>query len=212
MVNRTKDIRPIKKALRNKFKSIRAEMPKEVKFGKDSAIFNKIISLQKFRQAGILLTYVSTTIEVDTHRLIKYAFDQGKQVAVPRCVPGTRHMEFCLINSFDDLEKGTFSVLEPKKSCRIINFFPNSFCIVPGLGYDINGFRLGYGGGYYDRFLSNYKGTMAGICYVSCLHSNLPHGRFDCTVDLLITEKFCKRIKNKSKRLESVNGKRKQKR
>lgn len=212
MVNRTKDIRPIKKNLRNKFKSIRAEMPKEVKLRKDNAIFNKVISLQKFQQAKILLTYVSTQIEVDTHRLIKYALDQGKQVAVPRCVPGTRLMEFCLINSFDDLEKGTFSVLEPKKSCRIINFFPNSFCIVPGLGYDINGFRLGYGGGYYDRFLSNYKGTMAGICYVSCLQSNLPHGRFDCTVDLLITEKFCKRIKNKSKRLGSVNGKRKQKR
>lgn len=161
----------------------------------DKAIFNNIIQLPQYNEAKMLLTFVSMgNIEVDTHALIKHALSNGKQVVVPRCIPGTALMEFCQINSFDDLEPGTFSVLEPKKQTKIIRSFPNSICIVPGLSFDMQGYRLGFGGGYYDRFLNTYRETKIGICYSNCLQQALPHGRYDCTVDMLVTDKFSKTI------------------
>lgn len=189
------DIRPLKNRLREQCKEARRNMTQEQKREKDIGIFDRLVALERYKRAKMLITFVSTPIEVDTHRLIRYALAEGKQVVVPRCVPGTRLMDFCLIESFQDLEPGTFSVLEPRQSCRVLSHFPRSICIVPGLAFDMSGFRLGYGKGYYDRFLNSYKGQTVGICFNNCLFPSLPHGRFDCAVDLLITEKFCKQMK-----------------
>ena len=68
-----------------------------------------------------------------------------------------------------------------------------SACL-PGLGFDLDGYRLGYGKGYYDRFLSRYPGVTAGVCYTACLKTQLPHGRYDRRADILVTEKFIKRF------------------
>ena len=70
----------------------------------------------------------------------------------------------------------------------------HSFCVLPGLGFDLEGYRLGYGKGYYDRFLSRYPGVTAGVCYTACLKTQLPHGRYDRRADILVTEKFIKRF------------------
>jgi 5-formyltetrahydrofolate cyclo-ligase len=151
--------------------------------------------LNEYKQCEILVCFVSTAIEVDTHKLIRHALDNGKAVAVPRCIDGTSLMQFYLINSLDDLEPGSFSVLEPiVDRCKKIDEFVHSVCIVPGLGFDMKGYRLGYGKGYYDRFLEGYKDKTIGICYNSCLKNLLPHGKYDKPVDILISEKFMKRI------------------
>ena len=63
-----------------------------------------------------------------------------------------------------------------------------------GWGFDLDGYRLGYGKGYYDRFLSRYPGVTAGVCYTACLKTQLPHGRYDRRADILVTEKFIKRF------------------
>ena len=188
------DIRDHKNKLRNKYKSIRTSMTYEYKSKLDNAVFNRLISLNVYKQADVILTFVSTDIEVDTHQLIKYSLEQGKKVAVPKCISGTRNMAFYLIESFDDLEVATFSVLEPKTDkCTILENFENSICIVPGLAFDLNGYRLGYGKGYYDRFLSRYNGKTIGVCYCSCTLNKLIKGKFDRNVDILITDKFIHR-------------------
>ena len=189
------DIRQVKKDLRDRFKAIRREMLPPVKEQKDGEIFKKVLSLKEYREASLLLTFVSTPIEVDTHRLIAEALDEGKAVAVPRCIDGTSLMEFYRITSFEDLEPRTFSVLEPVPAkCKKLTDFSGAFCIVPGLGFDMQGFRLGYGKGYYDRFLAGFPGTTAGVCYNACMQNRLPHGRYDRSVDILITEKYVKRF------------------
>ncbi len=189
------DIRQVKKDLRDRFKAIRREMLPAVKEQKDEEIFKKVLSLKEYREASLLLTFVSTPIEVDTHRLIAEALDEGKAVAVPRCIDGTSLMEFYRITSFEDLEPRTFSVLEPVPAkCKKLTDFSGAFCIVPGLGFDMQGFRLGYGKGYYDRFLAGFPGTTAGVCYNACMQNRLPHGRYDRPVDILITEKYVKRF------------------
>ena len=185
------DLRVYKRELRQKSKSFRQHMPAQEKRVWDTEIFQRIISLNQYRRAKLLLCYVSTAIEVDTRHLIEHALGQGKQVAVPRCVEGTRHMEFYQIASLDELSPGTFGVLEPPANPeRKLNHFDHSICIVPALVYDLQGHRLGYGSGYYDRFLSGYQGFKIGITYTDCVQRHLHHGRFDVPVDLLITPAY----------------------
>ncbi|MDE5859262.1 MAG: 5-formyltetrahydrofolate cyclo-ligase [Oscillospiraceae bacterium] len=188
------DIREHKNTLRNKYKQIRREMPETVKKSRDEMILSRLLSMPVYKQCNTLLTYISTDIEVDTVGLIKQALDDEKIVAVPRCVNGTRDMVFYIIKSIDDLEKGSFSVMEPMpKKCVKLKKFDGVLCIIPALAYDRYGYRLGYGKGYYDRFLSAHKGLIkVGIEYCCCMETELMHGRFDVPADIIVTEKYVK--------------------
>lgn len=192
----TGDIRELKNRLRQKHRALRVSMPPEEKKRRDDEIRRRVQSLYQYRRASLILCFVSTAIEVDTRLLIQEAIDGGKRVAVPYCVEGTRRMEFYEINGMEDLAPRTFGVLEPvPERCRRLSGFPkNSLCIVPGLAFDRTGYRLGYGKGYYDRFLKDYPGVNVGIVYSSCMEHRLPHGRFDVSVDLLVTEKYLRAV------------------
>lgn len=188
------DIRPIKTELRQKYRSLRQAMPPEIKAQKDEAIAAQVRRLWQYQRNAVLLIYVSTDIEVDTFRIIRQAIADGKRVAVPRCVPNTRNMEFYYIQSTEELEPGMFGVLEPQPNAEsLYNERDGGLCIVPAFSYDWRGYRLGYGKGYYDRFLSRFEGNMVGICYSECVQRSLPHGRFDRPVELLVTESYLRR-------------------
>ncbi len=195
-IEKNYDIRVHKNNLRNKYKQMRSNFSCNEKNSFDKGIFNKIISLDFFKKAEIIYTFVSTKIEVDTKKLIEASLKMGKKVAVPKCLNGKIDMDFYFIKSFSDLEVATFNVLEPITSkCEKVEQNNNSsICIVPGLAFDLQGYRLGYGKGYYDRFLSNYSGVTFGICYCSCTTSSLPKGKYDKKVDYLVTEKYIKKI------------------
>lgn len=186
------DIREYKKDLRNRCKGVRTAMTSEDKSSRDGRIFDRIVSSKAYRSADIIMTYVSTDIEVDTRRLIEQAVKDGKRVAVPRCIDGTKDMDFYFIKNMDCLEKHTFGVLEPvPEKCVKAYAFETALCIIPGLAFDMQGYRLGYGGGYYDRFLSEHSRLVKmGVCYCSCTLNRLIHGRFDICSDYLVTEKY----------------------
>lgn len=194
--DKVSDIREYKKELRIQCKAIRENMKPDAKSQRDENIFGKIISSTAYSKSSIILTYVSTDIEVDTFRLINKAIEDKKRVAVPRCIDGTRDMDFYFIKSTDDLEKGSFGVLEPDpQKCVKAYAFETALCIIPGLAFDMQGYRLGYGKGYYDRFLSAHpKLIKMGICYCSCTCNELIHGRYDVGADFLVTEKYLRRI------------------
>ncbi len=188
------DIRPVKAALREKYRSIRTSMTADEKNSYDEAIAQQVRRLWQYEKNDTLLVYVSTPIEVDTHAIIEQALRDGKKVAVPRCVSGTRNMEFYFIRSLDDLEPGSFGVLEPNPDkTELMTDFSRGLCIVPAFSYDWSGYRLGYGKGYYDRFLSRFEGNIIGVCYSSCVQRSLPHGRYDRPVELLVTENYLRR-------------------
>jgi len=194
------DIRIYKTTLRNKYKKMRRDMPPSVKVQHDDSIRRRVQSLYQYKNAKTLLTFVSTDIEVDTRTLIADALKNGKRVAVPRCIDGTREMEFYLIKSLDDLAPRTFGVLEPDpERSELLTDFADSICIVPGLAFDFAGYRLGYGKGYYDRFLSRYPQTKVGIVYSSCMTQRLQHGRYDVAVDLLVTERYLRKVNSPSR-------------
>lgn len=192
------DIRKVKTDLRNGFKTKRTDMPENVKISMDSEIQSRFLTLRQYIYCKTVFTYVSKNIEVDTLSLIRAAWANGKRVAVPRCVTETREMDFFYITNMSDLEEGAFGVLEPiADKCEKVTDFSKGLCIVPGLSFDAEGYRLGYGKGYYDRFLSKFQGDTVGLCYSNCIKWKLPHGYYDKPVDLIVTDRYIRRTGKK---------------
>ena len=172
-----------KQILRNKYKQIRKNIKDKEKL--DSIIFNKIVSLKEYKKSNLILTYVSLKEEVDTIELIKHSLNRGKQVAVPKCEGND--IVFYYINNLYDLEEGKFGILEPKTN-EVVNKFDNSICIIPGIAFDKENNRLGYGKGFYDRFLENYKGIKIGLTYRECICDKIDTDENDVKMDMIIKD------------------------
>lgn len=191
------DIRKYKQELRLSCRERRKGMEPEQKKQLDTSIAANVRRLKEYRPAKTLLIYMSTPIEVDTVEIIKNAWADGKRVAVPRCIPDSRDMEFHYIDSLDCLAPGTFSVLEPDPTLPIVTDFSGCLMIVPGMQFDMKGYRIGYGKGYYDRYMVRFTGISAGICYSNELKPFMYHGRYDRCVDIVVTDKRIKTCNTK---------------
>lgn len=191
------DIRKYKQELRLKCRERRLGVDADVKKALDNSIAENVKKLKEYRPAKTLLIYMSTPIEVDTRRIIENAWADGKRVAIPRCIPDSRDMEFHYIDSFDNVSPGTFSVLEPDPTLPIVTDFSGCLMIVPGMQFDMKGYRIGYGKGYYDRYMVRFTGISAGICYSEELRPFMYHGRYDQSVDIVVTDKRIKTCKTK---------------
>lgn len=184
------DIRPIKKQLRADCKKSRKELDKKRKELLDKKINAKLLNLWATREAKTVLVYISTEIEVDTRPFINELFSRGKRVGAPRCENLDGDMSFYTIRSYEDLESGSFSLLEPNtQKCERLTDFENCICLVPAFMFDKNGYRLGYGKGFYDRFLADFHGITIGVCYDFEITDSLYHGKFDRAVDMIVTDK-----------------------
>lgn len=189
------DIRQYKQSIREESRKRRTEMDPEIRNERNKRIAENVRRLHQYAPASTLLIYVSTPIEVDTKLIIENAWADGKKVAVPRCIPETRLMEFHYITSFDDLKPGTFGVLEPDESLPVVSDFSGCLMIVPAMQFDISGYRLGYGKGYYDRYMSRFTGISAGLCYGEELRRHMYHGRYDKPVDIIVTDRYIRTCK-----------------
>ncbi|MGI6248597.1 MAG: 5-formyltetrahydrofolate cyclo-ligase [Acutalibacteraceae bacterium] len=188
-MNKRSDIRVIKNQIRSEARRWRESLSEDAKRRLDIKIFNRFINLWQFRDCETLLIYASIDIEVDTRKIIDYALEKGKRVALPRCVEGTRNIEYYLIENINQTGPGAFGVLEPDINLtEKLSVFESSLCVVPGLAYDLQGYRLGFGKGYFDRFLSDNNISTIGICYEECIFPEIPRGRYDKSVDMIITE------------------------
>ena len=178
----------VKAELRAKYKSLRESLSPEEKAFLDLGITENILNLNAYKQAETVFVFISKDIEVNTSAVIKDALDCGKRVAAPRC-DDDKNMSFYFIRSYDDLSAGAFGVREPnpdkceKAGCKA------DMILVPGLVYDESGFRVGFGKGYYDRFLKGFEGLSVGVCYSECVVEKIMSDKYDLSVDLLVTEK-----------------------
>ncbi len=178
--------------------SVKSELRKEVKAQRrsiadkkssDKRIADLLFKSEFYINADTILTYVSLPDEIETDYIIENALLNNKRVAVPYCVDDNGHMEFYLVNSLNDLQAGSFGVREPDiNKCKRLDTFEHSIIIVPALCFDKNGYRLGYGKGYYDRFLQNYPFISVGLCYNSLVKTQLPTDEHDQRVNCIITE------------------------
>lgn len=169
-----------KNELRIMFKQIRKEIiNKDIQ---NEIIYQKIINNKTIMQADTILLYASLDDEVDTFKMIEY-FLSFKKVALPK-VNGN-NMEFYYINSISELKKGSFNILEPTCNNKIDS--NNCVCIVPGICFDKHGYRIGYGKGFYDRYLVNKNIYKIGICFKECFVDVLPCNKYDIKVDLIVS-------------------------
>ena len=179
-----------KQRLREERLAARETLSEKERCALDGCITQKLLATPEYAEAATVLTYVSVSSEVSTRMFIEGALRDGKTVAVPRCLPG-HCLEFVAITSLDQLIAAPFGLLEPPKELPALTEeqMNASICIVPALLVDIKGYRLGYGAGFYDRFLSTYPGKKICLAYQQNLsRTMLPHTTFDVAVDEVITE------------------------
>lgn len=175
-----------KAALRRELKARRASLPDREK--RDAALLERLLSLEEYRAAAQLLTYVSVGEEADTRRLMEAAWADRKEVFAPVCRPGGQ-LTFHRAAGWEDLRPAPFGLLEPDPD-RCPAWQPNgpALCVAPGLAFDRRGRRLGYGKGYYDRFLAVFTGAAVGLCYGALLLDSIPAEAHDRPVDRIVTE------------------------
>ncbi len=181
--------------LRNATKKMRLNLDREKKAEYDAEIQSRVLTHRSYIYTNVVFTYVSMENEVDTLGIIHAAWANGKRVAVPVCERNSNEMKFYIIKSMDDLKPGYFGILEPDvKKCEQEKIVSRGLCIVPGLNFDAEGYRLGYGKGYYDRFLKSFGGVSMGLCYSNGVKLKLPRGTYDVPVKVVVTERYLREI------------------
>ncbi len=176
-----------KKALRREFLARRKALSESEKENADRKIAGRLFELDEYKKAGCILLYASLADEISTNVIAHRAALEGKPTAFPRCNPDhTMDFLFC---SRDDLIPGFHDIPEPPQDMPRFSSCENALCIVPGLVFDRRGFRIGYGGGFYDRFLKDFKGITVGLVRADFLIDSVPREEFDLTCDIIITEK-----------------------
>ncbi|MBR6807416.1 MAG: 5-formyltetrahydrofolate cyclo-ligase [Clostridia bacterium] len=190
-------IKKDKDELREKYLAARAAMDPSVKEERDSRICTAAVGLVSFRYAEYVLMYAPLDNEIDVMPIAEAAWKSGKKVAFPRCDKATHTMKYHMVSSCDELTRDSYGIREPSPAAPVYDpeWAGSAVCFVPGLLYDKAGYRLGYGKGFYDRYLSEFKGSRIGVVYSDYIMPTVPRGRFDVSVDILLTENGVKTVK-----------------
>lgn len=178
-----------KARLRREYLEARRALTPAQAAGRSAAIIRRLRRLKVFREAREFLIYVaSKDNEVDTKPLIRRLLKNGRPVCVPIAEPGGRIAWSRLID-LDDLEPARFGILEPRPQCRrIVPPPPAALVIVPGVAFTRDGWRIGYGGGFFDRFLAGHDGPSCALAYEMQLLDRLAPDPHDVPVDFVVTE------------------------
>lgn len=184
------NIKEQKNQIRDIYKEKRRSISAEKKSELDEAVCKRFLSLSSYRYADTILLYSPLKGEIDTLPIVRDAWAKGKKTAFPRCIDGNR-MVYHYVTSEEQLVSGMYGIKEPSADLPLYSSAPfeHVICVLPAIVYDKRGYRLGYGRGYYDRFLSNFNGIKAGLIYSDFVVDEIPNGRFDLKSDVVITEK-----------------------
>lgn len=177
-----------KAALRRSVKEI--SLTKEEKQASDRLLFLQFFTLFHHTNYSPILLYFGVGREPDTSQLFEPLTRLGIELALPRCLPDGQ-MEARRYLGPERLIPGSFGIPEPDETCPIIDREKLSLILVPGLCFDEQGFRLGHGGGYYDRYLAGASGATVALCRDRLLFPALPVESHDRPVDLILTETRC---------------------
>ena len=190
-----------KEKLRKNWMNKRKKVEKNSGTKKSKKIINNIISLKEIKKSKNIMVYISYRSEVATDKLINLLLNKNKRIFAPYCIKNEKRMEIVEIKDpGQDLEKGAYGIKEPAKNIRSNNENPKNLdlVIVPAVAFSKDGFRVGYGGGYYDRFLARLRNDTIsiGINYEEMLFNTVPKEDHDLAVDMVITDKKILRINN----------------
>ena len=192
----TKDAMTTKKALRAQLKAKRASIAYDERASIDAQIAAQVKALPQWESADAVCAYASFADEVDTWNLIESAWEAGKTVVLPRVIEGTRQLRWFIVSSRDELVRSAWGIEEPDidaaKEIDVValSHEGHALALVPGLAFDGRGYRLGYGGGFYDSFLGGFYGYAVGLVRSAFFFDELaclePH---DLAVDCVVSER-----------------------
>lgn len=178
-----------KKILRKRLIESRKSLDKTEKAKWDKIISEKIVNSDYFKNAEQVLIFSSTDDEFDTRYIIERCRLLYKRVFYPLCIDSEGKMEFYKVDSVGDLQVGMYNILEPKSTCKKYIPQDNDLIIVPCLSADRHKNRMGYGKGYYDRFLKDFNGMSVSPCYDILLEDEIPTDKYDMKINIIVTDK-----------------------
>ena len=174
-----------KKELRHRLRSLRRSLPTREHQHLSKAIVENIKGLEPFKSARTILAFCPFDGEPDISPLLEEILKEGKDLLIPKVEQES--MKLCKIRSFDGLALGSFCLLEPTQ-CEEVEPDLVDFALVPGVAFDLKGYRLGMGKGFYDRILGRIRGFKVGVAFSFQVFEEIPCDPWDRRVDAIATE------------------------
>ena len=178
-----------KNELRKLLKERRATVSADERKQLDRAIVENVLASDAYQSADTLLLFAPLAGEVNLLPLVRAARKDGKQVAFPRCDTEKSSMDFFILLPEHRLAPGAYGIPEPPMEAPLCVPTERTLCLCPALSLDPTGNRLGYGKGYYDRFLAKFPGICASVVYTKMMVKSLPAEEHDLPMKLIFTEK-----------------------
>ncbi|MCR4759133.1 MAG: 5-formyltetrahydrofolate cyclo-ligase [Oscillospiraceae bacterium] len=189
MIQTATEIPVGKKELRAAMMKKRRAMSVSARAAADRAIAEAVLQHPVYQAAKQVFAYVSMPHEVGTGRILEAVLADGKLLGLPVCEPDCCGMQFYRLKALSELKAGAYRIpVPPVSGDRLLVPDENTLVIVPMLAFDAEGYRLGAGGGYYDRFLAANPVQTVGICYADCRLTQLPHDDYDRKLSCCVTE------------------------
>lgn len=174
----------LRKEIQNKLKQISSETRKKY----EEIIYKKLFENENFKKAKCIALTISFGTEINTFPIIEKLFEEKKIVCSPICNKETKEMFFYKFCSNEDLVQGYYGIMTPREIKE--NFIKKEdidLILVPGVAFDKENFRIGFGGGYYDRYLKDFKGSTISLAFKEQIIEKVPRNEFDLPVGLVIT-------------------------
>ncbi|MBL4937123.1 5-formyltetrahydrofolate cyclo-ligase [Clostridium sp. YIM B02515] len=180
-----------KSEIRKKILEQRESIDSDIRSKWDESIFKRLITSELYKRANTIFTFVSFKSEVDTHMIINDAISNHKTICVPKINSKQEGIKLYKIDSFNQLKKGYFGILEPIESCQQVDKNSLDLILMPGVAFDRYGGRVGYGAAFYDRFISNMNKHVdkIALAYHFQVLDSVPMNEHDIRIDGIITEK-----------------------
>ncbi|NKE05096.1 MULTISPECIES: 5-formyltetrahydrofolate cyclo-ligase [Mesobacillus] len=177
-----------KKALRQGMKEKLAELGKPEYEDLSYRVGQQLFQTEEWMEASTIAITVSKAPEIDTFQIIRKGWEQGKRMVVPKCEPKTRQLNFRELKRFSELESVYYGLLEPIVSeTESVSHDEIDLVVVPGIAFSNEGYRLGFGGGYYDRFLANYQGNTVSLAFENQIVPEVPVESHDIPVRKIVS-------------------------
>ncbi len=178
-----------KRRLRAEIRARRAALAPEERKRLSRIICRKLTASELFRRARTIFFFASFGTEVETFPALGEALLRGQRVALPRTLLRERRLVFHRVFTLGELVPGPYGIPEPPRQNPVVSPEEADLILVPGLAFDRRGYRLGYGGGFYDRFLAGLSAPRVALAFSFQILPAVPHEAHDLRVDVIVTER-----------------------
>ncbi len=176
-----------KRALRRRIVALRDALDAETLATRSKAVREHLFALEAYQAARTVHLFVPFRSELDTRPILEDLWGRGVRAVLPRVVPDNQ-LDHCVVTSWDELEPGAWDIPEPVAACPLVDPAEVQLICVPGVAFDRKGGRLGYGGGFYDRFLESCPAPRVALAFGLQIVGEVPREAHDLLVHRIVTE------------------------